>query len=51
MKQLIVLCASILLGLYIADMIIGSDESSIISSVKKLWITEIRIRTEEDVIP
>ena len=44
MKQLIVLMASIILGLQIASLVAG-PENSISSSLKELWTEEIELRT------
>jgi len=46
MKQFIVLCSTIVLGIAIYNMIMGSDEGSIISTVADIWEQGIRIRTD-----
>ena len=45
MKELIILIASIMLGLCL---IAGEQETSIYSAVKGVWNTEIQARTLED---
>ena len=47
MKQLIVMAATILLGLAVFQMIAGPSEDSIFSSVGQLWQQEIDMRTAE----
>ncbi len=48
MKELIILIASIMLGLCLFDLIAGDADNSIYSAVKGVWNTEIRVRTLED---
>ncbi len=48
MKELIILIASIMLGLCLFTLIAGEQESSVYSAVKDVWTTEIRVRTLED---
>jgi len=47
MKQFIVLAAMIILGLAMYNMISGTDEDSILSSVKKQWAREIELRSAD----
>ncbi len=47
MKQLIVMIAAILLGIYIFGLIAGSGEGSVRSTVGRLWQQEIAVRTAE----
>ncbi|MBO5667238.1 MAG: hypothetical protein J6S45_07310 [Firmicutes bacterium] len=47
MKQLIIMVATILLGISIFQMIAGPSEDSIRSSVGQLWQQEIEMRTME----
>ncbi len=49
MKQLIVLLATVVLGLFLFQLIAGKDEGSIYSSVKKVWLAEIGQRTMREV--
>jgi hypothetical protein len=46
MKQFIILFAMIMLGIAIYGMIAGSDDTSMLSSVKSLWSQEIDLRTK-----
>lgn len=48
MKELIVLIASLMLGLFLFNLIAGEQDTSIYSAVKGVWNTEIRTRTLED---
>ncbi len=48
MKQLIVMVASILLGIFLFRMIAGPEENSLYSNVKQLWQKELQIRTVQD---
>jgi len=48
MKQLIVLLASVLLGIFIFNLIAGPGKSSIYSSVGRLWQQEIKTKSIED---
>ena len=45
MKQLIVLIATVMLGLFLFGLIAGRDDASIYSSVRKVWVNEIGQRT------
>ncbi len=49
MKQLIVLLATLLLGLQLFSMIAGREESSILSTMGRVWIQEIDARKMEDI--
>ena len=48
MKQLIVLVASIMLGIFIFGLIAGPQDGSIYSEVKGVWQQEIEARTMSD---
>lgn len=48
MKQLIVMVASIMLGLALFGMIAGDGDGSTYSLVKKVWQQEITLRTMGD---
>ena len=48
MKELIVLVASIMLGLFLFNLIAGEGDDSMYSVVKDVWNREIRVRTLED---
>ena len=48
MKELIVLVASIMLGIVLFSLIAGTQEGSVYSDVKDVWQTEVEIRTMED---
>ncbi|MEI8215747.1 MAG: hypothetical protein WCF96_01495 [Eubacteriales bacterium] len=41
MKQIIVLCSMILLGLFINNLISGEQEDSILSNIKTIWQSEV----------
>lgn len=47
MKQLIILVASVMLGLFLFDLICGEQQGSVMSTVKSVWSTEIEARTQE----
>ncbi|MBQ8589571.1 MAG: hypothetical protein IJ486_03860 [Firmicutes bacterium] len=47
MKQLIVMTATIMLGICLFRLIAGPAEESILSSVGQLWQQEIEMRTAE----
>lgn len=47
MKQVIVLCASVILGLFIVNCLIGTN-GSVFSSMKSLWTEEVKIRDMEN---
>ncbi len=46
MKQIIVMTATILLGVAIFHMIMGPQDDSVYSGVKSVWHQEIDIRTK-----
>jgi len=46
MKQFIVLCSTIILGMTIFNMIMGPDSNSVVSTVSEVWEQGIQIRTE-----
>lgn len=46
MKQFIVLCSTVILGMAIYNMIMGPGESSVMSTVSELWQQGIQIRTD-----
>ncbi|MBQ1524900.1 MAG: hypothetical protein IIZ55_07210 [Firmicutes bacterium] len=48
MKQLIIMTASVLLGIFLFGLIAGSGEDSVYSSVKRLWNREISVHTLQD---
>jgi len=48
MKELIILIASVMLGLCLFSLIAGDGDNSIYSAVKGVWNTEIQARTLED---
>ncbi len=48
MKQLIVMIAAIILGVYIFGLVAGPGEGSIYSGVRQLWQQEIKVRTVQD---
>lgn len=45
LKQLIVLIASLILGIALFNLIAGPGDDSIYSSVRKVWQTEVEIKT------
>ncbi|WP_156900433.1 hypothetical protein [Anaerovorax odorimutans] len=45
MKQFIVLCSTILLGIAIFKLIMGESDDSIINTVKEVWQSELVIKT------
>ncbi|MBR0596825.1 hypothetical protein [Sinanaerobacter chloroacetimidivorans] len=45
MKQYIVLCSTILLGIVIYNMIMGPEDDSIVHIVEAVWAQGIAIRT------
>ncbi len=49
MKQLIVLIATIMLGLFLFGLIAGHDDASIYSAVRQVWVNEIGQRTVKEV--
>jgi hypothetical protein len=46
MKQFIVLCSTILLGITIFNMIAGPSSDSVMSSVGEVWQQGIQVRTD-----
>ncbi len=48
MKELIVLIASIMLGLCLFSLIAGDTDKSVYSAVKGVWQREIQVRTLQD---
>lgn len=46
MKQFIVLCSTILLGIAIYNMIMGPGDNSVISTVSDVWQMGIQVRTD-----
>lgn len=45
MKQFIVLCSTVVLGIAIFNMIMGPADDSVINIVKEVWCQGILIRT------
>lgn len=45
MKQFIVLCSTIILGIAIYNMIMGPGGDSVISTVSEVWQQGVRVRT------
>lgn len=45
MKQFIVLCSMILLGIAIYNMIMGPEDSSVINMMGDIWEQGIQVRT------
>ena len=45
MKQFIVLCSTIILGIAIYNMIIGPDSDSVINTVSEVWKQGVQVRT------
>ncbi len=48
MKELIVMLAALILGLFLFTLIAGEQDGSIYSNVKQVWRTEIELRRMED---
>lgn len=48
MKQVIVLFASVLLGVYLFTLIAGTDEKSMQSMLKSVWVREVEVRRMVD---
>lgn len=46
MKQYIILCSTILLGIAIYQLIMGPGEDSVMHTVKDLWTGAIEVRTK-----
>jgi hypothetical protein len=44
MKQIIILCSMIMVGILIYNLISGDQESSVLSSVKTIWLNELEIQ-------
>lgn len=47
MKQLIVMVASVMLGVFLFQLICGPQDTSVMSGVKGAWNAEIQSRTHE----
>lgn len=45
MKQFIVLCSTVILGIAIYNMIMGSNDDSVISAVSEVWKQGVQVRT------
>jgi len=45
MKQFIVLCSTIILGMAIYNMIMGPGDGSVMSTVSEVWQQGIQVRT------
>ena len=45
MKQFIVLCSTIMLGMAIYNMIMGPGDDSVMSTVSEVWQQGIQVRT------
>jgi len=45
MKHFIVLCSTVVLGVAIFNMIMGSADDSVVNVVKDVWCQNIQIRT------
>jgi hypothetical protein len=45
-KQFIVLCGTIILGVAIYNLIAGPEDGSVISMVSEVWERGIRVRTD-----
>lgn len=45
MKQFIVLCSTTILGIVIYNMILGSDDGSVINMISDVWKQGIEVRT------
>ena len=41
MKQIIILCSMILLGIFIYNLVSGEQDSSILSNIKTIWQSEL----------
>lgn len=46
MKQIIVLCASIMLGIFLYSMIAGPDADSVLNTAKGVWEREIEVQKQ-----
>lgn len=47
MKQLIIMVATVLLGLFLYNLICGPQQGSVMSAVRSVWSSEIEARTQE----
>lgn len=47
MKQLIVMVATVMLGVFLFNLICGPQQTSVLSTVKTVWNYEIDARTQE----
>ena len=45
MKQFIVLCSTIILGIVIYNMILGPDDGSVINMISDVWEQGVEVRT------
>lgn len=45
MKQFIVLCSTIILGITIYNMIMGPGSDSVMNTVSEVWLQGIQVRT------
>lgn len=46
MKQFIVLCSTVLLGIAIFYLIMGDSNDSVINTVKDVWQSELQMKTK-----
>ena len=46
MKQFIILCSTVILGITIFNMIAGPGSDSVMSTVSEVWAQGIQIRTD-----
>lgn len=46
MKQFIVLCSTVLLGIAIFHLIMGDSNDSVINTVKDVWQSELQMKTK-----
>jgi hypothetical protein len=44
MKQIIILCSMIMVGILIYNLISGNQEGSVLSSVKSVWLNELELQ-------
>ena len=47
MKQMIVMIATVILGLSIFQLVCGKQEGSVLNAMKDAWQQEIEVRTHE----
>ena len=47
MKQILVMLATVILGLFLFNLICGDQPGSVMSAVKTVWDNEIEARTRE----